>query len=94
MRSFLSQRTLRLSFNNEIEEFSKVETGVPQGSPVSPTLFLIYIRDIFNSNTVKFLSYADDISLTVNSNSSKKDIKILEREAKKLYKLGKECNPI
>ena len=48
-------------------------------------LFLIYIRDLFSSNTVKFKFYIDDIALTVLSTSLKKNIRILEREAAKLY---------
>ena len=45
--SFLEDRQLRLSFNNDIEDFSLVETGIPQGSPISPILFLIYTRDLY-----------------------------------------------
>ena len=88
VKSFLNLRRLRLSFNGENEEFNKVETGIPQGSPVSPILFLIYIRELFPSTAVKFLSYIDDISLSTSSTSWKKNIKILERESAKLYELG------
>ena len=45
--SFLDDRQLRLSFDGQIEEFSLIDTGIPQGSPVSPILFLIYIRELF-----------------------------------------------
>jgi ribonuclease HI len=91
--SFLEKRVLRLSFDNQIEEFSSLEAGVPQGSPISPILFLIYTRDLFPSlsSSVKDLSYVDDITLTTSSTSLKRNIRILEREVKKLYELGKEC---
>ena len=86
--SFLSNRTLRLSFDGQTEKFSKIETGIPQGSPISPILFLIYIRELFPRLAAKVLSYIDDISLTVASTSLKKNTRILEREVAKLYELG------
>jgi hypothetical protein len=86
--SFLSNRTLKLSFDGQVEEFSKIETGIPQGSPISPMLFLIYIRELFPKLACKVLSYIDDISLTVASTSLKKNIRILEREAAKIYERG------
>ncbi|KAI0997051.1 hypothetical protein K3495_g11138 [Podosphaera aphanis] len=85
---FLSKRPLRLSFDGEKKTFTNIKTGVPQGSPISPILFLIYIRDMFKSRAVMFLSYIDDISLTVSSTSFKKNIQILEREVKILEDLG------
>jgi nicotinic acid phosphoribosyltransferase len=79
---------LRLSFDGQTEEFSTIDTGIPQGSPISPILFLIYIRDLFPSTAVKILSYIDDIALTISSTSLKKNIKILEREVTKIHQLG------
>ena len=49
---------------------------------------MIYIRELFPRLTAKVLSYMDDISLTVASTSLKKNIRILEREAAKIYELG------
>ncbi|EDN91104.1 hypothetical protein SS1G_00507 [Sclerotinia sclerotiorum 1980 UF-70] len=86
--SFLQQRQLKLSFNNQIESFKPISTGIPQGSPISPILFLIYIRDLFLSNSIKFLSYIDDIALITNSSTWKKNIKSLERATKQIYELS------
>ncbi|KAI1002599.1 hypothetical protein K3495_g5599 [Podosphaera aphanis] len=86
--TFLSNRQLRLSFDRQTEAFTNIKTGILQGSPISPILFLIYIRDMFRSKAIMFLSYIDDISLTVSSTSFKKNIQILEREVKILEVLG------
>jgi hypothetical protein len=79
---------LRLTFDNNTEEFSPITTGIPQGNPISPILFLIYIKYLFKSNSITYLSYIDDISLTAASKSYKKNIAILEREAKNIIELG------
>src|ERR1700710_2573116 len=84
----MNDRILRLVFDGNIESFKPINTGIPQGSPISPILFLIYIQDLFKSNSIKFLSYMDDISLIASSKSFKQNIKILERETKVLFKLG------
>lgn len=90
--SFLRNRTLRLSFNGQIEGFSTLDTGIPQGSPISPILFLIYIRDLFPrlATSVTNLSYIDNIALVVSSISLRKNIRILEKEVSKLYSLGEK----
>jgi ribonuclease HI len=88
--SFLENRQLKLSFDQNTEEFRTVNTGIPQGSPISPILFLIYIRDLFTSNRGKYLSYIDDISITVASHSFKRNIKLLEQEVQRLISMGEK----
>lgn len=88
--SFLANRQLRLSFDGQLEGFSEIDTGIPQGSPISPILFLIYIRDLFPrlSSSIRVISYIDDIALVTSSTSLKKNISILEREVAKLQGLA------
>ena len=90
--TFLSQRQLRLAFDGQIQDFAPNRSGVPQGSPISPILFLIYIRDLFKSTSIKWISYADDISITAANKSIKQNVKTLQREAAKLIQLSKDCN--
>jgi hypothetical protein len=89
-RTFLEERLIRLAFNGQIEDFLEVETGVPQGSPISPILFLIYIRDLFQVlEEVTPLSYIDDIGLAVSSYSYERNARILQREVERLTGTGK-----
>lgn len=84
VKSFLKNRELRIAFDGQIEEFTAIDAGVPQGSPISPILFLIYISDLFESNAVKFISYVDDITLTATSTTLRRNKMILEREITKM----------
>lgn len=45
--SFMSDRNVSLVVDNHSCEAVEVETGVPQGSSVSPILFAVYLREIF-----------------------------------------------
>src|SRR6202049_3495906 len=40
---FLLKRTTALAFDGRKEDLSPVLTGIPQGSPASPILFLLYL---------------------------------------------------
>lgn len=93
VKSFLEFRQLRLCFNGQTEVVDDDEyqdTGIPQGSPFSPILFLIYVSPLFVSRRAMHLSYIDDFSLTVSSWSAEKNIKILQEEVKVLVDLAKE----
>lgn len=88
-RSFLSKRTLKLSFNGNTEDTKPINIGILQGSPISPILFLIYIRDLFlYLDRIKPISYIDDIALIAASLSLRKNIKLLEQATQTLYTLG------
>src|SRR5690606_341659 len=41
---FMIGRRIGLAFDGEEEDLHAVETGIPQGSPTSPILFIIYLQ--------------------------------------------------
>ena len=86
--TFLSKRLLRLAFDGKIEEFVEIITRIPQGSPISPILFLIYIQDLFKSNSIRYLSYIDNIALIALRKSYSKNCKILEREIAQITEIS------
>jgi len=65
--SFMTERRVRLVLDGKEEEAQEVQTGIPQGSPAAPILFVTYLSGIFEEverrcEGVKALSFADDIS--------------------------------
>ena len=91
IESFLRNRSIQLAFDGEKQEKTQVEIGIPQGSPVSPILFLIYIRDLFSGIEgieVRKPSYVDDIGLIASSTSLERNCNILQNAAERLFQAG------
>ena len=88
----MSNRKIQLSFNGQTQEKVKIETGIPQGSPISPILFMLYLYNIYRLETkrVYTLSYADNFAVTVTLNSAKINCKKLKGIALKLMSKAKE----
>lgn len=61
--SFLENRASFVSINNSSSDSFVIPAGVPQGSPLSPHLFNLYINDIPIPSKCKIAIYADDTAL-------------------------------
>lgn len=102
IQSFLSDRSIQLAFDGDSTKETPVSVGIPQGSPISPILFLIYIRFLFDEteeedqdlkemiSQVRFLSYIDDIALIISSRSLQENCQILEKVAYWLFDKGEK----
>ncbi len=60
VESFLSRRTSQLNANGALSLMAKVISGVPQGSVIGPTLFVIYINDLPDRWAADSVPYADE----------------------------------
>jgi hypothetical protein len=67
----MSDRTIRFAFDGEISAIIGVNNDIPQGSPVSPIIFLIFIQHVLGAlkqtNEIITLNYANDFALITES---------------------------
>jgi len=73
LSSFLTNRTIRVRVEHEMSQLVYLRAGTPQGSVLSPLLFLIYVNDlpIHPSNKCQGGQFADDLSLWTSDSSKK-----------------------
>ena len=86
-KHYLSNRKQYVQINDFHSSKLDINIGVPQGSILGPFLFLVFVNDLPNcSNSLKFITYADDTNLlsTINPNSID-DINTLNNELNKVY---------
>ena len=81
--SFLTGRTQKVSVNGVHSSPINVTSGVPQGSVLGPTLFLLYINDINNNVNSTVRLFADD-SLLYRPIWSQTDHEILQKDLEML----------
>jgi ribonucleases P/MRP protein subunit RPP40 len=63
IEEWLNNRKQRVVINGSKSEWSKVSSGVPQGSILGPLLFNVFINDLENDLVHKVLKFADDSKL-------------------------------
>ena len=86
-QSFLTDRWVELVIDRHINPKCQVETEIPQGSPVSPILFLIYIDGVFleiksRLPQVTCLFFMDDLGILTAGNSVMEIKRVLEKARK------------
>ena len=97
VQSFLWDRHNFVSFQGHHSQYYKFNTGVPQGSTLSPTLFNVLmsslLEDIDNQH-ITTIVYADDIALVTNSTDPQNTLqKALDKLEINASSLGLQFSP-
>jgi len=86
VESFMEDRKVIMSMDGKEGDSMDVETGVPQGSPVSPVLFVIYLSGLFGQVEKKEeecgsegISFVDDVAWVVEGEDVGECTQRLER---------------
>ncbi len=83
--SFLINRKIQLAFDNKTSIETDIQIGIPQDSSISPILFLIYIRNLFQDLESRGMNYINNISLVALSESIEKNCKILKKTVIRIF---------
>src|SRR4051812_27857737 len=73
LSSFLTDRSIRVRSEDKLSEAVSLRAGTPQGSVLSPLLYLIYVNDvpILPQNNCRGGQFADDLSLWTSDSSTR-----------------------
>ena len=68
--SFLSDRSITIRINGYLSKPHSINSGVPQGSVISPVLFIFFINDLLSSTSSSICSFSDDTYLSSSFSSN------------------------
>ena len=86
--SFLSNRTIRVRLGKATTPSHPVACGTPQGSPLSPILYTLYLAELLNQDQKLRFGYADDICIYRASHSQDRNTEILAADLKSINEWG------
>ncbi|KAL5614700.1 uncharacterized protein BROUX77_000537 [Berkeleyomyces rouxiae] len=86
--SFISDRKCRLRMGSIRSTGKNISCGVPQGSPVSPILFMLFLQPLIS--TKHRFSYADDVAILASGRSPLESVASAQSAAEKMRKWAHE----
>ena len=71
--SFLSDRLIAVKVDGFLSNLHSINAGVPQGSVISPVLFILFMNDLLTSTSSSIHSFADDTFFSSSFSSNPND---------------------
>ena len=82
VKSFLTNRKVRVRLEDSTTAFFIVAYGTPQGSPLSLVLYMLYLAKLLNQDSALRFRYTDDICLYRASATLEENVKLLARDVR------------
>ena len=93
MDSFLTDRRVQVRLGQVTTPSYSVACGTPQGSPLSPILYTLYLAELLSMDTERRFGYADDICLYRASHSMDDNVELLASDLRQIRAWG-EANKV
>src|SRR5204863_8353035 len=90
VNSFLTNRQVRVRLEKSTMTDHNVACGTPQGSPLSPILYMLYLAELLTWDTSLRFGYADNICLYRATNSLNDNVTLLARDIRDIMAWGAE----
>ncbi|KAI0999306.1 hypothetical protein K3495_g8891 [Podosphaera aphanis] len=89
LTSFATNRTVQIRLDGETTPPQKVNCGLPQGSPISPILFMLYVAPILKmGSTSRKFGYVNDVALIETQKSLQENSVALGKSLKEVLEWG------
>lgn len=88
LANWLSGRTFRVTMGGEVSEYRQALEGLPQGSPLSPCLFNVFVGDLPEAIRVpgtQVFQFADDTAILTSGRTGISAVSRLEKASSKLF---------
>ena len=91
--SFLTNRSTTIKLQEYTAPSTPIQTGIPQGSPISPILYLFYNADLVEmckTRNTEAVGYIDDVSILAAAETPQQTCKILKNIHQKAITWAKQ----
>ncbi len=86
IKDYLSDRSFRVKVGTDFSRYHPILAGVPQGSVLGPTLYLLYTYDIPQDSNVTITLFADDTAISARHKNYTKAATLVQKSLDRVYK--------